>query len=336
MYSSPAGSPSRSSTSAEGGACTASTAKSWCWPVTSRPVGAAAASRPTTSAVLAAFGTRNTSSSEMRYAIRSSTTPPESSQHSVYCACPGAMRPRSLVRHALTKSRAPGPRTVALPRWETSKTPTASRTAACSFRTPPPLAAYSIGISQPPKSASLAPRATWRSCSGECSSSDMWLNLVNTIAGMPSVSVVAPSTASSAATKADAVVVGLRSSAGGPALLPGAEAVDEALGGRLLAGLRALGAKGKADEVTKLATLGLADFPLVVAAGVGGDPDDEALRRAVGAAVRGLSAARRVHVAVDGPAGPLAEGVLLGAYSYTTYKSAASKPALRTVTVLGD
>ena len=158
---------------------------------------------------------------------------------------------------------------------------------------------------------------------------------MNTIAGMPSVSVVAPS----AAIRADAVVVGLRSTKDGPALLPGAEAVDAALQGRLLAGLRALGAKGKADEVVKLATLGLADFPLVVAAGVGhaaGPGQDEALRRAAGAALRALSGSRRVHVAIDGPAGPLAEGVLLGSYAFTAYKSKPAKPALRTVTIPGS
>src|SRR5215211_6472877 len=100
--------------------------------------------------------------------MRSSTTPPDaSSQQSVYCACPGRMRSRSLLSVALTKAAAPAPRTLALPRCETSKTPTASRTPACSFNTPPPDAVYSMGISQPPKSASLAPRATWRSCSGE-------------------------------------------------------------------------------------------------------------------------------------------------------------------------
>src|SRR5688500_13912550 len=99
--------------------------------------------------------------------MRSSTTPPEaSSQQSVYCACPTPMRRRSLVSRSLTKSTAPAPRTTPLPRWLTSKTPTASRTARCSLSTPPP--GYSIGISQPPKSASLAPRATWRSCSGPC------------------------------------------------------------------------------------------------------------------------------------------------------------------------
>src|SRR6476619_3479520 len=99
--------------------------------------------------------------------MRSSTTPPASSQHRVYCADPGWIRRTSLVRQALTKSAAPGPVTDALPRWLTSKTPTRSRTAVCSATTPPP--GYSIGMSQPPKSAILAPRATWRSCRGEVS-----------------------------------------------------------------------------------------------------------------------------------------------------------------------
>src|SRR5687768_12219824 len=75
------------------------------------------------------------------------------------------MRPRSLVRQALTKSPAPGPETRALPTCETSERPTEDRTAPCSRTTPPP--AYSIGFCQPPKSASLAPRATCRSCRGE-------------------------------------------------------------------------------------------------------------------------------------------------------------------------
>ena len=37
--------------------------------------------------------------------MRSSTTPPFSLQHNVYCALPSWMRPRSLARQALTKSR---------------------------------------------------------------------------------------------------------------------------------------------------------------------------------------------------------------------------------------
>jgi leucyl aminopeptidase len=147
---------------------------------------------------------------------------------------------------------------------------------------------------------------------------------------MPSVSVVAPT----AAIKADAVVVGVRSTKDGPRLAPGAEPVDAALGGRLGDALRALGAKGEADEVVKIATLGRADFPLVVGVGLGKDPGDgEAARRAVGAALRALTAHRRVHLAIDAPAGALTEGALLGAYAFTVYKSRPPKPALRTVTI---
>jgi hypothetical protein len=60
----------------------------------------------------------------------------------------------------------PCPRTTPLPRWLTSNTPTASRTARCSLSTPPP--GYSIGISHPPKSAShlRAEGDGVRSCSG--------------------------------------------------------------------------------------------------------------------------------------------------------------------------
>src|SRR3954464_2701349 len=53
----------------------------------------------------------------------------------------------------------------ALPRWLTSKTPTAVRTASCSRSTPP--FGYSMGISQPPKSAIFAPRSRCRESSGD-------------------------------------------------------------------------------------------------------------------------------------------------------------------------
>ena len=59
------------------------------------------------------------------------------------------------------------------------------------------------------------------------------------------VSLVDPA----AAAPADAVIVGALAASGGLALAPGAEAIDQALGGRLLAGLSAVGAKGRADEV---------------------------------------------------------------------------------------
>src|SRR5688500_16448366 len=89
--------------------------------------------------------------------------PVASSQQSVYCAWPGWILPRSLLSVALTYAAAPGPTTIALPRCETSKMPTLSRTAVCSLITPE---GYSSGIDQPPNSASLAPSASWRACRG--------------------------------------------------------------------------------------------------------------------------------------------------------------------------
>lgn len=150
---------------------------------------------------------------------------------------------------------------------------------------------------------------------------------------MPRISVVARSSANSA----DAVVVGLVRQDEGPRLATGARDVDTALGGRLLDALKTAGASGRPDEITKIPTLGLAPFPLVVATGLGADAGSiEALRRACGAAGRALSGTRKVHVALDGPAGVIAEGVELGAYAYTAYKSDARRPALRTVTIGSD
>lgn len=149
---------------------------------------------------------------------------------------------------------------------------------------------------------------------------------------MPSVTLTAPD----APLRADAVVVGVRRTDDGPQLLPGGKRIDDLLGGTLLAALRTLGATGRSDEVHRIPTLGLTDVPLVVATGVGADGGStEALRRAVGAALRGLGSSRRVHVAIDADPQALAEGALLGAYAFTAYKSSPPKRTLRTVTVPG-
>src|SRR5699024_11384265 len=122
---------------------------------------------PTTSAALAALGMRTTSSSEIRYVMRSSITAPDSSQHKVYWALPAATLRMSLVRQVLTNSAAPGPETRALPRWLTSKSPTAVRVAVCSATVP----VYWSGMDQPPNGANVAPASTWRECSGPSRSS---------------------------------------------------------------------------------------------------------------------------------------------------------------------
>ncbi|MDR3035231.1 MAG: leucyl aminopeptidase [Kitasatospora sp.] len=114
------------------------------------------------------------------------------------------------------------------------------------------------------------------------------------------------SDASPASAQPDVIVVGILQGAEGPELAPGAEPVDEALGGTLLTAAAALGATGKAEQITKIATGPLSAAapggrplaPLIVAVGLGrpaaGDArsdggsgvSPEALRSAAGAAVR--------------------------------------------------
>ncbi|HJQ44491.1 MAG TPA: leucyl aminopeptidase [Jatrophihabitantaceae bacterium] len=147
---------------------------------------------------------------------------------------------------------------------------------------------------------------------------------------MPTIS---PADATSA-DRADAVVIGIRPGSGRNRLAPGAAPVDEAFGGRLAAALDALNARGKAGEISRIPTLGLATFPLVLAVGLGPDGTaPESLRRAVGAAIRAVSDSAAVHIAIDGDAGAIAEGALLGSYAFTAYKSRGSKPALKRITI---
>jgi leucyl aminopeptidase len=155
---------------------------------------------------------------------------------------------------------------------------------------------------------------------------------------MPTVSL-APS--SSPAT-ADIIVIGTVTTPDGLALAAGAQVVDASLGGVLLDALRVVEATGRLDEVIKIPTLGTAKTPLIIATGLGkSDPDvldAESVRRAVGAALRGIGGAKRVRIAIgDGTDATLVEaisdGVLLGSYRFTRYKSAAKPLALRRVEI---
>jgi leucyl aminopeptidase len=120
---------------------------------------------------------------------------------------------------------------------------------------------------------------------------------------------------------ADAIVVGVAQGPDGPVLTPGAEDIDAALGGSLVATLTTLGATGKAEEVTRIASAGRAGAPLIAAVGLGAagngsaPPDGEALRRAAGAAVRTLAEVpvRRIALALPARDGAEAEAVALGA-----------------------
>src|SRR6478735_290988 len=267
--------------------------------------------------------------------MRSSTTPPvASSQHSVYCACPGPTRVRSLVSVRLTKSTAPGPATTALPRWLTSKTPTPSRTAVCSLTTP---AAYSSGIAQPPNSPNFAPSASCRSWSGERSRSVMAANLPDYPAPVTTYTL---RSASPAKTKCDAVVVGVVQTPKGPALADGADEVGKAYGRKLRPLLSTLGVTGKSGEAVKVPTAGTLASPLMVLVGLGKKVDHVAVRRAAGVAARSVSNAASVAVALPAAEPELVravtEGHLLGGYAFTTYKKDSSPKGPGEVVVLSE
>ncbi|MDX3315278.1 leucyl aminopeptidase [Streptomyces sp. NPDC054884] len=144
------------------------------------------------------------------------------------------------------------------------------------------------------------------------------------------------STAAAPGLRADAIVIGVAKGAKGPIVAPGAEAVDTAFDGRLAGVLETLGASGAEGEVTKLPAPAGFKTPLVLAVGLGAEPekdaayDTEALRRAAGAAARVLGGSKKAAFALPvtdaGDIGAIAEGVVLGAYSFDAYKQAA-RPA---------
>ncbi|MCL2553263.1 MAG: leucyl aminopeptidase [Actinomycetia bacterium] len=154
------------------------------------------------------------------------------------------------------------------------------------------------------------------------------------------------STSSAAALRADAVVVGLAKGAKGPRLAPGAEAVDAAFDGKLVAVLETLGASGAEGEATKLPAPSGVKAAIVLAVGLGEAPEDgdgydlEALRKAAGVAARALAGTKKAAFAL--PAADAAEveavatGALLGAYAFTAYQTEnGGKGSLGEVAVVG-
>jgi leucyl aminopeptidase len=145
------------------------------------------------------------------------------------------------------------------------------------------------------------------------------------------VTALTLSTSSPAALRADAVVIGIAKGEKGPVLAPGAEAVDKAFDRKLAAVLETLGASGGEGEVTKLPAPSGFKAPVVLAVGLGDAPAKdgrygaEALRRAAGAAARALAGSEQggfalpVEDAADTAA--VAEGALLGAYAFNTYRT---------------
>src|SRR4051794_439845 len=119
----------------------------------------------------------------------------------------------------------------------------------------------------------------------------------------------------------DVVVVATAPGEESPVLLPGSETVDEAFDGRLAGILADLGATGKEGDLARLPAPERLASRLVLAVGVGSpEPTDEVLRTAVGNAVRAAAGRESIAIAIDGPAGPLAEGALLAAYTFEGYR----------------
>ncbi|MGH8869419.1 MAG: leucyl aminopeptidase [Actinomycetes bacterium] len=147
--------------------------------------------------------------------------------------------------------------------------------------------------------------------------------------------------------KVDALVVGVTKGADGPVLADAGD-VDKALGGTLAAAVSSLAGTGAAGEVTKVPTAGRLPAGVVVAVGLGDTPtgkdarvDVEALRRGAGAATRALAGTTSVAVLLPvsdaDEVAAVAEGALLGAYSYLRYRTTskdAHKPPVEKVTVV--
>jgi leucyl aminopeptidase len=147
--------------------------------------------------------------------------------------------------------------------------------------------------------------------------------------------------------EADVLVIGVIQTPDGPGAAPGADGVDDALGGTLVSALTALGATGDLDELVKVPGGGKLPASVIVAVGLGAAPENggsfaaEDLRRAAGTALRDLAGAKKgdgKSIALALPARDAAEaeavatGALLGAYTFRRYR--ATPAAALTVTLL--
>ncbi|NEW41754.1 leucyl aminopeptidase [Nocardia cyriacigeorgica] len=131
----------------------------------------------------------------------------------------------------------------------------------------------------------------------------------------------------------DVLVIGLTSSEDGPAIVPEdlfADVLDAEVRAELLDQLGAVGAKGKAEELTRIpAPAALDNVTSVLAVGLGSADklDAEQIRRSAGVAARSLSGTELVSTTLSGlDVAAAAEGFYLGAYSFTPFRSSKSAP----------
>ena len=143
-------------------------------------------------------------------------------------------------------------------------------------------------------------------------------------------------------TKADVVVVGVARTAKGPEVAPGGESVAAAYGRKFGPLLSTIGFSGKAGETAAIPTGGVIKSPLVILVGLG-DRDKlttEAVRRAAGVAARSVSNAATVALALPAvdvdQVRAVADGYLLGSYSFTEFKSSTPPDVAAEVVILSD
>ena len=153
--------------------------------------------------------------------------------------------------------------------------------------------------------------------------------------------------------EADVLVIGVLQTPDGPSAAPGADGVDDALGGTLSGALTALGATGDLEELTKIPGGGKLPAAVILAVGLGAPPKSgpfgaDVLRRAAGTALRDLVAAKgngrgstSKTVALALPARDAAEaeavtaGALLGGYTFRKYR-ATGAPEIAVTLLTGE
>ncbi|GAA1561892.1 leucyl aminopeptidase [Kribbella sancticallisti] len=158
------------------------------------------------------------------------------------------------------------------------------------------------------------------------------------------MSTITLSKSDPAGVKTDVLVIGVVKLDGGVTLPAGTESLNAAYGGKLVEVLSGLGATGKAGEVTKVPGPKPGRSAMLIAVGLGSAPDGalktEDLRVAAGVGIRAAKTAQSVAFALPTPDAEcvraVAEGALIGRYSFTTYKSEANSETPGNVIVLTD
>jgi leucyl aminopeptidase len=146
-----------------------------------------------------------------------------------------------------------------------------------------------------------------------------------------------------AKTRTDLVVIGVaRTSAGDLEACPGAEEVASAYGRKFRPLLTSMGFRGDAGETVRVPTAGTikAGQLLVVGLGPRDDLTQEVVRRAAGVAARNVGNAASVALALPAHDAAhvraVADGFLLGGYSFKKYKSKSDDSGVADVSILSD